>query len=401
MTYNTSPFILAARIGAAQASNRRMIGQKDPMRTIRVLLAFFALAIPATLFGQLHVSISIGPPALPVYEQPICPGDGYLWTPGYWAYDDSASDYYWVDGEWVIAPEQGLLWTPGYWAWGNGGYRFNEGYWGPEVGFYGGINYGFGYSGEGYDGGRWDHGQFFYNRSDNNMDVARNHNVYDSHFTSQNKSRVSFNGGNGGIEARATSEQEAVGRQRHIAPVALHIEHAQSARVSPTFRSSSNHGNPPVASTTKPGAVNDHQAAERAPAIEAARPEGAGATVEPLTRQPENNQPRKSVHPNDLAPIARPEPTNSGNAKADKKYQQQQGNLIARQNQERQNLQQKQDSEHQQLSRQKASDSRTQQVEQKHQQQTQQLSNKHVAQQQSLQARQPQQKQQGRPDKKN
>lgn len=82
------------------------------MRTIRILLAFLALVIPATLFGQVSISISIGPPALPFYEQPICPGDGYLWTPGYWAYDESISDYYWVDGEWVMAPEEGFLRIP-------------------------------------------------------------------------------------------------------------------------------------------------------------------------------------------------------------------------------------------------------------------------------------------------
>ena len=378
------------------------------MRTIRVLFAFLALAIPAVLFGQVQVSISIGPPALPVYEQPVCPGDGYLWTPGYWAYDESASDYYWVDGEWVTAPQEGFLWTPGYWARENDGYRFHDGYWGSEVGFYGGINYGFGYSGNGYDGGRWDHGQFFYNRSENNVNDARNHNVYDTHFRSQNESRVSFNGGHGGIEARATSEQEAVGRQRHVAPSAIQVEHAQTARNNPTFRSSSNRSNQPGAVATRPEPGNEHRAAEPRPGFDVTRPEGAGATVEPRaeqqTRQTESNQPRKLAHPNDLAPLARPQPTNSGNARADQKYEQQQGKLIARQNQERQNLQQKQDSEHQQLSRQMPSDSRTQQVEQKHQQQTQQLSNRHEAQQQSMQARQPQAKQQNkqdRPDKKN
>jgi hypothetical protein len=379
------------------------------MRNRRVLLALLALAIPATLFGQIRLSISVGPPALPVYEQPICPGDGYLWTPGYWAYDDSVSDYYWVAGEWVMAPEQGFLWTPGYWGWGNGGYRFNEGYWGPEVGFYGGINYGFGYSGDGYDGGRWDRGQFFYNRSDNNVDVARNHNVYDTHVKSQNVSRVSFNGGTGGIEARETSQQEAVGKQRHIAPVALQIQHAQTARVSPESRSSVNHGQPPVATYTKSEVVNDHQTITPTRAIEPSRPEGVGATTvepraEPIAKQSEINQPRKVVHPNDLAPIQHPAPTNSGNAKADQKYQLQQDNLIAKQNQERQSLQNKQDSEHQQMTQQRVSDSKTQQVEQKHAQQTQQQSNKHTAQQQTMQSRQPQpkqQKQQDSPDKKN
>ena len=378
------------------------------MRTIRILLAFLALAIPATLFGQISASISIGPPALPIYEQPICPGDGYLWTPGYWAYDESISDYYWVDGEWVMAPEEGFLWTPGYWGWGDGGYRFNEGYWGPEVGFYGGINYGYGYSGDGYEGGRWDNGHFFYNRSVNNVDVARNHNVYDAQVSNRNESRVSFNGGNGGIEARATSQQEAVSRQRHVAPVAAQTEHLQTARANPASRASSNHGNPPATTYTRPEPVNDHLAKTPAREMEPSTSPGSGKStetrVEPQMRQSDNTPPRTVNHPNDLAPIQRPEPTNSGNAKADRKYQQQQDNLIAKQNQERQGLQQRQDSEHQQLAQQKASDSRTQQVEQKHQQQTQQLSDRHASQQQALQARQPQskeQKQQGRPNKNN
>jgi len=377
------------------------------MRVFRTLLAFLVLAIPVTLFGQVSFSISIGPPPLPVYEQPVCPGDGYIWTPGYWAYDESVSDYYWVDGQWVMAPEEGFLWTPGYWGWGDGGYRFNEGYWGPEVGFYGGINYGFGYPGEGYEGGRWDHGHFFYNREANHIDESRNHNVYDAQISNHNESHISYNGGNGGVEMRATSQQEAVSRQRHVAPIAAQTEHVQAARANPS-RTSSNHGKPPVAAAIRPEPVNDRQTAEPAQTIEPARSEGAGATVEPrnepLTKQSESNQTQKFVHPNDLAPIARPEPANSGNAKADKKYQQQQDNLIARQTQERQNLQQRQDLEHQQLTQQKASASQTQQVEQKHQQQTQQLSSKHEAQQQTLQSRQPQpkqQKQQDRPDKKN
>jgi len=68
------------------------LAKRIQRRTIRILLAFLALAIPATLFGQVSRTISIGPPALPFYEQPICPSDGYLWTPGYWAYDESISD---------------------------------------------------------------------------------------------------------------------------------------------------------------------------------------------------------------------------------------------------------------------------------------------------------------------
>jgi hypothetical protein len=334
------------------------------MKTIRILLTFLAIAIPAVVFGQVGLSIAIGPPPLPVYEQPICPGDGYLWTPGYWAYDDSISDYYWVDGAWVLPPEEGLLWTPGYWGWRDGGFFFNDGYWGPEVGFYGGINYGFGYFGEGYGGGRWDGGHFFYNRSVNNVDISRNHNVYNTTIENHNENRVSFNGGSGGISVRATSQQDAVARQRHLSPVAAQTEHAQAARANPGSRASVNHGQPSTTAKAMPIGYNDHQASAPQQAI----------------------APRAVVHPNDLPAIARLAPVNSGNAKADQKYEQQQTNLIAKQTQERQQLQQKQESEH----RPYATPAQTQQLEQRHSQQTQQMAQKHQVQQQSMQSRQPQ-----------
>jgi hypothetical protein len=335
------------------------------MRTIRILLAFLALAIPAALFGQIGIRVAIGPPALPVYKQPICPGDGYIWTPGYWAYDDSIADYYWVDGAWVLAPEEGFLWTPGYWGWGDGGFFFNDGYWGPTVGFYGGINYGFGYYGEGYGGGRWQNGHFFYNTSESRIDSANIHNVYNERVEhGNNDNRVSYNGGRGGIEARANPGQEAAARQRHIPAVAAQTEHAQTARANPEQRAGVNRGKPSTGSGPIPVGFNDHQAAEPQRATE----------------------PRAVVHPKDLPAIARPAPVNSGNAKADQAYELKQTQLIARQTQERQQLQQKQDTEHQQ----KVNDAQTQTLEARHQQQTQALVQKHTAQQQSLQSRQPQ-----------
>ena len=138
------------------------------IRFIRsLLLAGGILFLSTGSFAQIGVSVNIAPPELPVYEQPICPGDGYIWTPGYWAWD---GEYYWVPGTWVLAPQPGFLWTPGYWGWGGAGFIFNEGYWGPTVGFYGGINYGFGYFGHGYEGGRWQNGHFFYNTAVNRVD---------------------------------------------------------------------------------------------------------------------------------------------------------------------------------------------------------------------------------------
>jgi hypothetical protein len=110
----------------------------------RFILLACMLGITPSLSAQI-VSITIAPPPLVVYEQPPCPEDGYFWIPGYWAYGDD--DYYWVPGVWVAAPEPGFLWTPGYWGFAGGGYVWHTGYWGPRIGFYGGINYGFGYYG--------------------------------------------------------------------------------------------------------------------------------------------------------------------------------------------------------------------------------------------------------------
>src|SRR5579885_1872110 len=58
-----------------------------------------AASLPAAAFVSIGISVGIAPPPLPVYEQPIAPGPGYIWTPGYWAWDP-AYGYYWVPGAW-------------------------------------------------------------------------------------------------------------------------------------------------------------------------------------------------------------------------------------------------------------------------------------------------------------
>src|SRR5579875_550651 len=134
--------------------------------------------LPSVSHAQVAVGISvrIGPPPLPVYAQPICPGPRYIWVPGYWAYGPDG--YYWVPGTWVLAPRPGFLWTPGWWGFADGVYVWHRGYWGSHVGFYGGINYGFGYTGVGFVGGYWRGNEFFYNRAVTNVNVTVVRNVY-------------------------------------------------------------------------------------------------------------------------------------------------------------------------------------------------------------------------------
>src|SRR5215467_10621091 len=182
------------------------------MRLMRILglLLFAAIAGVSEASAQI-VSITIAPPILPVYEQPPIPGPGYIWTPGYWAYGEDG--YYWVPGTWVLPPTVGLLWTPGYWGWDDGVYVWNAGYWGPHVGFYGGINYGFGYIGTGYAGGFWRGGVFNYNRTVNNFGGVHITNVYNQTvINNDNVTNVSFNGGAGGTSAKATQAELAVAR---------------------------------------------------------------------------------------------------------------------------------------------------------------------------------------------
>ena len=115
-----------------------------------VIFALLLCAAPVSSFAGIFISVGIAPPVLPVYEQPPCPEDGYMWTPGYWGYGEFG--YYWIPGAWVPAPQPGFLWTPGYWGFIGGQYRWNEGYWGDHVGYYGGVNYGFGFMGVGVRG---------------------------------------------------------------------------------------------------------------------------------------------------------------------------------------------------------------------------------------------------------
>ncbi len=382
------------------------------IRFIRTLLVALAvLSVSASSFAQIGVMITVAPPPLPGYEQPLCPGDGYIWTPGYWAYGDDFDDYYWVPGTWVMAPEVGFFWTPAYWGWGGDRFVFYEGYWGPEVGFYGGINYGFGYFGEGYEGGRWDIGHFFYNRSVNNVNVTEIHNVYNTTVVNNTTiNRVSYNGGNGGITARPTPQQEAVAHQRHIPPVAAQVQHVQQAHTDPQQRASVNMARPAVAATPKPGDFKERGVvAARAagapytppanrgsqgqpgnsPGNNAAR---SGNSSQPVPRNENNSgnntaQPRVAGHVRDLPPAERPAAPNTGNPKLDKKYQQQQEKQYAKQNQERQRLAQKQEKEDQKIAKQNSDQAKKQQVEQRHQQQTQQLQQKHQQQQQQMQQR--------------
>lgn len=214
-----------------------------------LLLAAVFAAAAVTAFGGIVVSVAIAPPVLPVYTQPLCPGPDYIWTPGYWAYGDEG--YFWVPGTWVLAPRPGLLWTPGYWGWGGGVYLWHAGYWGPHVGFYGGVNYGFGYGGVGFVGGMWAGEHFRYNTAVTRVNTTVIHNTYVNN-TVINNNHTSFNGGSGGLAARPNAEERSYEREQHSAPTAVQRSHENGASTNRANFASVNHGNPEHAAVSRP-----------------------------------------------------------------------------------------------------------------------------------------------------
>lgn len=288
------------------------------MRILRftglLLLAAMILGTPAASNAQIAIGISvrIGPPVLPVYVQPVCPAPGYIWTPGYWAYGDDG--YYWVPGTWVLAPEPGFLWTPGYWGFGDDLYIWHAGYWGPHVGFYGGINYGYGYTGVGFWGGEWRGREFVYNRAVTNVNVTVIHNTYNRTVINNNTTinRVSFNGGNGGTTARATGEEMKAEREHHVTATQEQMRHEHAASTNREQFASVNHGRPAVAASAKPAEFHGHGVVA-ARAENANRPESGNRADRPSDRRadrPGNASPAsRNVSHNDR-------PANAGNRDA-------------------------------------------------------------------------------------
>jgi len=250
------------------------------MKEMRINTLIVALCAMLGLGGafekanaQIVLAIGIAPPALPVYVQPAIPEPGYIWTPGYWAWNADIEEHYWVPGAWVLPPRAGLLWTPGYWGWSGGSYAWNAGYWGPTVGFYGGVSYGFGYTGAGFAGGYWSGGSFYYNRSVTNIsNTTVINNVYNQQVVNNNRTNVSYNGGNGGIQAQPTQRELQAANEQHIAPTHEQQNHQQLASQNKDLRASVNHGTPAIAAVGKAGDFSPRNAVAAKAAGSAVRP---------------------------------------------------------------------------------------------------------------------------------
>ncbi|WP_348264537.1 hypothetical protein P8935_08380 [Telmatobacter sp. DSM 110680] len=230
-----------------------------------MFLALLLSLVPASSFAGVLISVGIAPPVLPVYEQPPCPQPGWMWTPGYWAYGDDG--YYWVPGAWVPAPYEGALWTPPYWGWSGGLYVFHGGYWGPHVGYYGGVNYGFGFMGVGFVGGMWRGHDFVYNTAVVHVNNVYVHNTYIDRTvvernTIVNERHVAYSGGPGGINHQPTGEERNAMHEQHIGATQVQQQHMQMARSDRSFYAKNNGGRPQTLAAERPMGFNNNHGAQ-------------------------------------------------------------------------------------------------------------------------------------------
>ena len=217
------------------------------------LFAFSAAQAQETV----GISVDVEPPPLPVYDQPPIPVPGYLLVPGYWAWDG------------YCRRSLSCCGRPDIGAGATASISLTTGYWEPQIGFYGGVAYGLGYTGDGYEGGYWRNGAFFCNQSVNNISNVSITNVYNKTIVVNNTSNVSYNGGTGGTTAKPTPEQLAAEKERH----AEQTHNVQAAAKDPTLSLNNNHG-PTVAATA-------HPAQFKGPGVVAAHPGKPVAAVQP------------------------------------------------------------------------------------------------------------------------
>jgi hypothetical protein len=223
------------------------------------------------------------PPPLPNYDQPPVPGEDYIWTPGYWDYANDG--YYWVPGAWVLAPWVGALWTPPWWGYEEGHYHLHSGYWGPHIGYYGGIDYGYGYTGRGYYGAYWSHERLDYNRAVTNVSSGSVHNIYNYQVPSHGHHPVSYNGGRGGTDARPTPQELAGAHEARTPPVTAQIQHARAASANRAQFAAPNGGHPATLTVAHPIPTAYRAPASRPPAT------ATQAAQQPVVQRPAETKP--------------------------------------------------------------------------------------------------------------
>lgn len=133
---------------------------------------------------------------------------------------------------------------------------WHEGYWGLHVGYYGGINYGYGYGGIGFIGGQWRGGVFAYNTAVVNVNRTNITNVYVNktviNNTIVNNNHVAYNGGPGGINHEPTPRERTFSQEQHTPPTSFQTQHQNRFQNEPGALAKNNGGHPQRAALSSP-----------------------------------------------------------------------------------------------------------------------------------------------------
>jgi len=91
------------------------------------LLAMVAASASTIAAARTNVdfNISVGPPPV-VYEPVPPPRVGYIWAPGYWAWNGHR--HVWHKGYWMHE-RHGYAWAPDHWDHRGDRWYFNRGHW--------------------------------------------------------------------------------------------------------------------------------------------------------------------------------------------------------------------------------------------------------------------------------
>jgi len=209
-----------------------------------------------------------------------------------------------------------------------------------------------------------------------NVNVVNVRNVYERNVV-VNSDHVAFNGGNGGVQARPTREEERYANEPHTAPLAAQAEHEHAASQNRSLFASENHGRPAIAATGRPGEFSGHNVvAARATGAAHHEPRMSPQEARVSSNENRGNENRNAENRNnenrgnEMRNQSRNEnnremsrPQNRGNntqARQDKAEQRQQQQQ-ARQEQKQQRQQQKQQAQQQKAERQQAQRAQKQQ----------------------------------------
>ena len=99
-------------------------------REMAVIASFATLSawsLPSAGAPRVAVDIDVAPPA-PQYEVIPPSREGYVWSPGYWRWDDEHHRHAWVGGEYIHG-RHGEHWVPHHWSERNGRWHLDDGHW--------------------------------------------------------------------------------------------------------------------------------------------------------------------------------------------------------------------------------------------------------------------------------